>query len=316
MKIGFYVAWPIRNARGNFVGDSLVAETLCKQLRKLEGVESAKVYAVDVPVDSRLDVMVYINGSMPVKEWADKHILYWQSGYGDIIEERFSRFYPRNYDGYMFFSKHLLEWHLSTGRNGIYVPFCADTTFYYPRQPEAKFAFEVTYIGNNIKGTENTMCYLYPALDFDFALYGNWRMRKVEEFPFETPTYRKTFQKISKGRIPEDDVPTLYSSTKIMLNTNIQQSKDLGVISLRTYQVLACKGFLISDPLPSPEMKELKGKVVFTEGYDDLRDKIRYYLEHEDERREIAERGYEYVTSESRSAKILAERVLTYIKEV
>ena len=62
--------------------------------------------------------------------------------------------------------------------------------------------------------------------------------------------------------------------------------------------------------------EELKGCVVFTEGYADLRDKIRYYLAHEDERRAIAQKGYEYVTGRSQSAASLAERLYTYLKEV
>ena len=72
MKIGFYVMWPIHRKFGNVVGDMLVAGTLCKSLRKLPEVESAEVYAPDVPVKSHLDVMIYMNDMPLVREWADK----------------------------------------------------------------------------------------------------------------------------------------------------------------------------------------------------------------------------------------------------
>ena len=315
MNIGFYIKWPIHRKRGNVVGDAIVAEILCKNLRKLPNVESAEVYAPDVPIKSRLDAVIYMNGNPPVREWGDKHILYWQNGWAKTPEELFREFYSYGYDGYAFFSKPMLERHISSGRSGIYLPFCADTSFYYPREPEARLNFDVAYVGNDIKGTYTTMKYIYPALDFNFALFGNWKIAKQKLFAFEVQPYQKEFQAKSRGRIPEEDVPVLYSSSKIILNTNITQSRDLGVISLRTFQVLACKGFLISDPVPGME-EELKDKLVFTDGYNDLTEKIKYYLVHEEERREIAEKGYEYVMTTSQSAASWAERLSAYLEEI
>ena len=258
--------------------------------------------------------MIYVNYIPLVREWADKHIYYWQ-GANPCTEERFKDLYSRNYDGLAFFSKSLLEYHISLGHKGIYLPFCADTSFYYPRQPESRLAFDVTYVGNDIKGTCTSMRYIYPASDFDFALFGCWNFSKKNNFHFESKAYLKKFAQISRGRIPENDVPIMYSSAKIILNTNVPQSRNFGVVSLRTYQVLACKGFLISDPLPGME-KELSGKVVFTEGYDDLREKIRYYLAHDEERAAIAEKGYNYVVNEAQSAEAVSNRLLTYLKEI
>lgn len=316
MKVGLYVKYFIHNRKGSVAGDALVAETLCKNLRKFPSIESAEVYSPDAPVKSSLDVIVYMNDTYPVREWADKHVIYWQNGAtsGSSIEERFRDYYSRGYDGYAFFSRALLERHISSGLTGVYLPFCADTSFYYPRDYEARLDFDVAYVGNP-KAANTMMRYIYPALRFNFALFGCWTVSKRDTFRIEDRPYRKMFAAISRGRIPEDDVPPMYSSSKIILNTNIPQSSDLGVVSLRTYQVLACKGFLISDPVPGME-DELRGKVVFTEGYDDLADKIKYYLAHEDERRAIAEKGYNYAVKESQSAASVSERLFTYLKEL
>ena len=315
MNIGFYLDCSIHRRTGNVIGDALVAETLCKNLRKLSEVESAEVYAHDSPFRTHLDA-IYMNGSQPILSQAGKHILYWQNGFAEEdIETFFRKYWSYGYDGYAFFSRALLERHMASGRNGIYLPFCADTSFYYPRDPEDRLKFDVAYVGNDIKGVQTSMKYIYPAVDSGFALFGNWTIPKREKFRIEAAPYRKKFDEISRGRIPEEDVPIMYSSSKIILNTNIPQSRELGVISLRTFQVLACRGFLISDPVYGME-EELKGCVVFTEGYADLRDKIRYYLAHEDERRAIAQKGYEYVTGRSQSAASLAERLYTYLKEV
>ena len=307
--------WPIHKHSGNVIGDALVAETLCKNLRKLPHVESAEVYSPDAPIKFHLDAMVYMNETQPVREWADKHVLYWQNGTDSNIEEMFKIFYSRDCDGYAFFSRALLEQHISSGRKGIYLPFCADTSFYFPRDYEERLDFDVAYVGSDIKGSTTTMRYIYPALEFDFALFGGWKKPMREKTRIESRPYRKKFESISRGHIPEADVPAMYSSSKIILNTNIPQSRDLGVVSLRTYQVLACRGFLISDPVHGME-EELRGKVVFTNGYDDLTDKIKYYLAHDDERRAIAEKGYNYAVNESQSAASVALRLFTYLEEL
>jgi spore maturation protein CgeB len=69
---------------------------------------------------------------------------------------------------------------------------------------------------------------------------------------------------------------------------------DWDVITLRTLEVLACRGFLITDKVPSAE-RTMDDCMVFTDGGQDLIDKITYYLEHTTERHAIATVGYEYV---------------------
>ena len=86
-------------------------------------------------------------------------------------------------------------------------------------------------------------------------------------------------QKIAFARIAEEEVPLLYSNAKVNLNCSMQKAVEWGVVSLRVYQILACKGFLISDLIPAAE-KQLRGKVVFSDGEHDLTEKIKYYLVH------------------------------------
>jgi spore maturation protein CgeB len=165
------------------------------------------------------------------------------------------------------------------------------------------YSFDVAYVGNDIKGETRSSRFLLPAQDFNFGLFGNWqnpqlslRRRLMFWKPHEKiPTYRQVFFSQSKGKIPQDDVPVLYSSTKINLNCTHQDCVDWDVITLRTFEVLACRGFLITDKVPVAE-KTMQGCMVFTEGDKDLKDKIRYYLENETERLKIAQKGYEYTT--------------------
>jgi spore maturation protein CgeB len=316
MRLGFYIKWNknslFANAKGNVLGDELLAESFCRALRKFDDVEEVRVYAPNAPIERTLDAVIYLNDNPPCREWAKKHILYLQNGYEcPEIEKFLQKFYEHGYDGYMFFAKSLVNAHERTGREGIYLPFGVDTVVFSPQDKSDRYGCEVSYVGNDIKGTERTMLYLYPATAFDFALYGNWDkpLWKNGNLEENLPPYKKVFRDRSRGKIPQDEGPVLYSNSIINLNCTLQTCVDWDVITLRTYEVLACKGFLITDKTPSAE-SILKGKVVFTDGDGDLVEKIKYYLAHDDERLAIAEKGYEHVIqheSITSRAKILVD---------
>ncbi|MDR1874834.1 MAG: glycosyltransferase [Synergistaceae bacterium] len=239
------------------------------------------------------------------------------------VDNFLRNFYLHNYDGYVFFAKPLLEAHKQNGREGIYLPFGVDTAVFSPREKMDRYACEVSYVGNDIKGTERTMRYLYPAVEFDFALYGNWdwvtpryrfRIWKNRALRESFPPYKEIFRDISRGKIPQEDVPALYSSSGVNLNCTLQSCVDWDVITLRTYEVLACKGFLITDKVPSAE-STLKDKVVFTDGDADLTEKIKYYLTHDEERLAIAERGYNHVIAYE-SIESRAKTLMQYLRDI
>jgi spore maturation protein CgeB len=306
MKIGFYLKWP-RGASGsrgcNVIGDELFAEAMCRVLSTIESVESAKIFAPNQLPREKPDVMIYLNDTLPHPEWAGKHVLYMQNAYGEGSDTLLEKFHEAHYDGYAFISNKLLEIHKKEGFPGIFLPFGVDNSFFYPRKMNDEYKFDVAYVGNDIKGETRSSRFLLPAQDFNFGLFGNWqnpqpslKRRLMFWKPHEKiPAYKQEFFRLSKGKIPQEDVPVLYSSAKINLNCTHQDCIDWDVITLRTFEVLACRGFLITDKVPVAE-KTMQGCMVFTEGDKDLKDKIRYYLENETERLKIAQKGYEYTT--------------------
>jgi spore maturation protein CgeB len=295
MKIGFYIQWNkgSLNSQGNVLGDELYGESMCKSLNTLKGVKPVCLYAPNYEPTEKLDVMIYMNNTEPVPKYARKHVLYMQNAYGEGSNEALQRFHQIGYDGYAFISNKLLEIHQQLGYSGIFLPFGVDTNVFYPKPYDVKYIYDVAYIGNDIKGKERTNLYLYPAIDFKFGLYGNWKLPYKLRF-WKNIQYQNAFSKISQGKIKQEDVPVLYSNTKINLNCTAQDCVDWDVITLRTLEVLACKGFLISDRVAIAE-KLLGNAVVFTDGGQDLKNKIIYYLSRPKERQEIAICGYEYV---------------------
>ena len=151
------------------------------------------------------------------------------------------------------------------------------------------------------------MKFLYPAIDFDFALYGRWSLLQPAEV-WKNERYQLKFAQKCRGKIPQEYVPVLYSTASINLNVTIQDLIDWDTVTLRSWEVLACKGFLISDGSPN-SVKRLSDYIVFTDGGYDLHKKIKYYLAHPEERADYAERGYKYVleheTIEARTKELV-----------
>ena len=105
-----------------------------------------------------------------------------------------------------------------------------------------------------------------------------------------------------------DDIYPIYGTkkrgitaqSKIMVNCHIDKNGS----NMRDYEVLSMGTFMLSDFVPA----ELQGGMVQYNGFDDLVEKIDFYLKHEKEREAIAKRGQEIVapyTYEKRCAEIL-----------
>lgn len=320
MKIGLYIKFNKMslNSPGNVVGDELYGESIVKYLRRMRDVEKVELYAPNHMPDELLDVMIYLNDSGPIPKIAKKHIRYFQNGINGGYEILLNELKEYKYDGFIFFSNYLLEIFKKFGYYGIFLPFGVDLEVFYPREKDKKFEFDVAYVGNDIKGKERTMLYIYPAIKYNFGLFGNWKIPRARFRIWKNfvrhPEYRKELEKISKGKIAQELLPVLYSSAKINLNCTLQSCVDWDVITLRTYEVLACKGFLISDIVPSAQ-KNMDGCMVFTTGGKDLEEKIEYYLAHPEERERISEKGYDYVVKNASIEKVVI-KLYEYLKEV
>jgi len=306
MNIGFLMRWP--KGRAQIIGEELYAQSLCKELRQIAGVTSAEVYAPNFRPLSKLDIAIHLNDTLP-GPYARKHVLYMQNFYAEGSDKILRELETIGYDGYAFFSEQLLTIHQSLGYSGIFLPLGADTTIFYPHSKIQKYEYDVVYVGNDIKGVERTMQYIHPAIHYKFGLFGNWNSSWSMGYP-----YHNVFAELSQGTITREESAIVYSSAKITLNCTGQDSVTWDAMNLRFFEALACKAFLISDKVPSAESK-LKDGVIFTDGGQDLLDKIDYYLSRPAERQEIAENGYQYVIAHA-TVKARANQLYNYLQEI
>jgi len=88
--------------------------------------------------------------------------------------------------------------------------------------------------------------------------------------------------------------PYVFKGSKINLNISLRSIRS--GIPQRAMDIMGCGGFLLTNY--QPDMMELfvpDEDFVYFENKDDLREKIAYYLAHEEERKQIALNGYRKV---------------------
>ena len=124
------------------------------------------------------------------------------------------------------------------------------------------------------------------AQNFDVTLYTN------SELTEQLLCCPRLFCKGTVGYRTE--MPLVFHNSKI--NLNITSRTIESGVSQRVFDILACGGFCLTNY--QPEIADLfedgKELVMYTD-MEDMVQKARYYLENEEERRQIAQAGYEKV---------------------
>lgn len=108
------------------------------------------------------------------------------------------------------------------------------------------------------------------------------------------------------GVTTHKEMPLVFYRSKINLNMTIRPIQ-MG-LSQRVWDVLGCEGFLLSNyQAEIPEYLEVGKDLDFYETIAELKQKVAYYLEHEDVRMEIAHHGYETVKAKHTCRHRVAE---------
>lgn len=89
-----------------------------------------------------------------------------------------------------------------------------------------------------------------------------------------------------------EEMVQLINRAKILLNIHAEEPLDT---EIRVYEVLACKGFLLTEKLSEESPFQNGQHLVESTTLNELKQNIRTYLEHPERRQPIAEAGYQYV---------------------
>lgn len=163
--------------------------------------------------------------------------------------------------------------------------------------------YELLFVGNSRHVFRPILKDLIPT-EHKLTVYG----RHWEKFPVQ--------DYVVSDYMDNSKVGQAYHDAKILLNDHWDDMRENGIISNRIFDALAVGAFIISDDIP--EIHELFGDNVVTyHGREDLKEKIDYYLKHEEERdakakagQKIALNGHTFRDRVAVMAKVIREMPL------
>ncbi len=191
------------------------------------------------------------------------------------------------FDIYYIYARSLIQPLRAAGAQRVeYLPFCYDPEML--KMPESisdedrmKYRTDVVFAGTWEPMRE---WWLEKLTDLDLSVWGNmW-----DHVPPSKPLRR-----LWKGSaVYGEEISKLFAVSKIHLNFLREQNKDSN--NVRSFEIPGYGGFLLTQR--SREQAEelyVEGReIACFDDVEELREKIAYYLEHDDERRSIAEAGH------------------------
>lgn len=257
--LALHLAWLNNGQHQNHIGDHGTAESWAKYLRRRDDVARVDIVGQGQALPGDADVCIAFHPWLPAHPTA-KNVLYLQSGLPremfpggtvGVFEANKERF-----DGYCFTSKKLRD---VCGVSGAVLPFAADPEV-MSYQPHDAYAHPVCFVGNDIRGDMANDRYLAPAIPHGLVIYGG---------PWRQPQ----FQAVHRGRLIAEDLPKVYSSSRVNLNVTIPIHAEYGTVNARVYEVLACGGCCLSDWHEG--MEAFRGFCEFTNGGQDTEAGVR-----------------------------------------
>lgn len=196
------------------------------------------------------------------------------------------------FDHFFIFDRSYLDPLKEHGARRVqFLPCACDETVYRPltlsasekHRYESEIAFIAWYYPSRLSMVKNLQ-------DFDLKVWGRgWTHPKARR---ELAQMNRT---IFRGEryINDRTSAKIYNATKIGLNVHSSQTKE-GGLNARTFDLLACGTFELTDFVPGMEELLTPGKeLAVYRSQEEARDRIAYYLRHPEERKRIAAQGRE-----------------------
>lgn len=213
--------------------------------------------------------------------WVDNPILYFKD-YPQVEEQL------KLIDGLFIFDYGDLEFLKQKYITNLdYLPCAYDPNIYRPRTinpPEKKqFASDIAFIANYYPERGEFLKY---TQGFNVAVWGRGWKKFLNAHNFSTNVLRA---KSLNG----ENISSIYNIAKICPNVHHIQSRG-GGLNMRTFEIPGAGGFQLTDYIAGMEEHfEIGKEIVVYESPQHFRELAEYFLKHENERKAIAQRGYE-----------------------
>ena len=187
-------------------------------------------------------------------------------------------------------------------KNVQYLPQCTDPEVHrpveLPEDEKAKYSTDISLIGSMYP---YRLKFIEELLEFSPVIWGRgWSRSGRQEIKW---LYRSR-------DIRGNQKAKAICGTKISLNPH-HPLNDIYGVNRRTYDIAACRGFQIADfKRDLEDLFKVGEEIICFRTLEELKDLIKYYLKHHEERADIAEAAYKRVlkehTYDARAKEILA----------
>jgi len=181
--------------------------------------------------------------------------------------------YSKNIASHIFCSittdKDAVEKYKNLGLNTVKSQWASNPEYY--KRMQLPFSYEVSFIGQNYSKRKESLTFLQNS-GIPVAMFG------------------KGFN----NYIPFNQTVEIFNSSKINLNfSGSSRSDNIKHIHGRVFEVTMCGGFLLTEYTKGiEEYFEIGREIDCFHTVSEAADKIKYYIEHENKRKKIAEAGY------------------------
>lgn len=256
-------------------GDYFFAEALKESLEKVGF--NATIYEREFWNEDESDIVIVLRGLVEYAPKIKQINLMWNISHPDDIS-------LEEYETYdcVFIASEKYANLINEKTSTLVKPLlqCTNPNRFFPN-PTDKFNDEILFVGVT-RGVFRQVVQDLLKTQHDFSVYGVGWERFID-------------QKYIKGNFIDNSILNqAYSSSKILLNDHWEDMKEKDFISNRIYDALACKTFIISDEVEAINYL-FGGNVVTYTDYNDLNEKLTFYLENDAERELMASKGQEIV---------------------
>lgn len=163
----------------------------------------------------------------------------------------------------------------------------------YKAIPDAQKTIDVSFVGEVTKGKRQEYIRYLEENGIAIAAFGNGTKNGKVSFEKVVEIFNTSKINLSFTGTYANDVYSFCSN----INNRILQNKG------KPIEVALCGGFVLSEYVPSLERVFEPKSIDMFETKEELLEKIRYYLEHEEERQEMAMRSHNYAKAHYDSLK-------------
>jgi len=171
--------------------------------------------------------------------------------------------------------------------NVTWLPFACDPNFHkrisLNIDESHQFAKDIVFVGSYYS---NRARILEGIADLDLGVWGPYWQKLEVHSPLK--------KKAINIKMNYDQWVKIFNASKINIVIHYQDGKlPCHQASPKLFEAMACGCFVLTDRQKDAQaLFKDKEHLVFFDDPQDLRAKIKYYLDHEDERKRIAERGF------------------------